>query len=71
LAVVVHPANVQDRDGAEGLLREARRSFPFLERLIGDASCQGPKTAAARTGSWTVEIIRSRDRHRFVRLPKR
>ena len=41
LAVVVHPANVRDRDGSEELLREARRSFPFIERLIGDASYQG------------------------------
>jgi hypothetical protein len=47
LAVVVHPANVRDRDGGEELLREARRSFPFIERLIGDASYQGPKMAAA------------------------
>jgi hypothetical protein len=61
---------VQDRDGAAELLREARRSFPFLKRLIGDASWQGPKTAGARTGSRTLEIIRSRDRHRFVRVPK-
>jgi hypothetical protein len=46
LAVVVHPASVQDRDGAEDLLREARRSFPFIERLIGDAGYQGPKIPA-------------------------
>src|SRR4051812_7603427 len=37
LAVSVHPASVQDRDGAEALLREARRSFPFLGRNIADA----------------------------------
>lgn len=47
LGVVVHPANVQDRDGAEALLREARRSFPFLERIIGDAGYQGRKMEAA------------------------
>lgn len=35
LAVMVHPANVQDRDGAEPLLRQARRLFPFVERTIG------------------------------------
>jgi Transposase DDE domain len=40
LAVVVHPANVQDRDGAEPLLRQARRLFPFIERIIGDAGYQ-------------------------------
>ena len=52
LAVAVHPASVQDRDGAEALLREARRSFPFLERIIADAGYQGRKMEAvvARTG---------------------
>ena len=38
LAVVVHPANVQDRDGAEPLLRQARRLFPFVERIIVSAA---------------------------------
>jgi putative transposase len=73
LAVIVHPADVQDRDGAETLLREARRSFPFIERVIGDAGYQGPKmeAAVARTGTWTLEIVRRCDRHRFVVLPKR
>ena len=70
---MVHPANVQDRDGAEPLLRQARRQFPFLERVIGDAGYQGPKMAAAmaRTGTWSLEIVRRCDRHRFVVLPKR
>ncbi len=65
-------AEVGDRDG-EALLREARRSFPFVERVIGDAGYQGPKmeAAVARTGTWTLEIVRRCDRHRFVVLPKR
>ena len=79
LAVMVHPANVQDRDGAEPLLRQARRLFPFVERIIGDAGYQGPKMAAAvaRTGTWKIEIVRRCDKlrrcdkHRFVVLPKR
>ena len=73
LAVAVHPASVQDRDGAEIVLREARRTFPFVERVIGDAGYQGPKmqAAIARTGTWTLEIVRRCDRHRFVVLPKR
>jgi transposase len=73
LAVHVHPASVQDRDGAEALLREARRSFPFLERIIADAGYQGRNMAAAvsRTGTWVLEIVRRCDRHRFVVLPKR
>ena len=73
LAVQVHPASVQDRDGAEALLREARRSFPFIARIIGDAGYQGQKmqAAVARTGSWEFQIVRRCDRHRFVVLPKR
>jgi transposase len=73
LAVIVHPASVQDRDGAEPLLRQARRLFPFVERIIGDAGYQGPKMAAAvaRTGTWKMEIVRRCDRHRFEVLPKR
>ena len=73
LAVNVHPASVQDRDGAEALLREARRSFPFLERIIADAGYHGRKMADAvtRTGTWVLQIVRRCDRHRFVVLPKR
>ena len=64
---------MQDRDGAEALLREARRSFPFLERIIADAGYQGRKmeTTVARTGAWVLEIVRRCDRHRFAVLPKR
>ncbi len=80
--MIVHPANVQGsrhrlgreaRDGAEPLLRQARRRFPFVERIIGDAGDQGPKMAAAvtRTGTWKIEIVRRCDKHKFVVLPKR
>lgn len=73
LAVIVHPANVQDRDGAEPVLRRARQLFPFVERIVGDAGYQGPKMAAAfaRTGTWKIEIVRRCDKHKFVALPKR
>ena len=71
--MIVHPADIQDRDGAAELLRRTRRLFPFIERIIGDAGYQGAKMAAsvARTGRWTLEIVRRCDRHRFVVLPKR
>ena len=73
LNVVVHPANVQDRDGAGDLLRTARRSFPFIERIFADAGYQGPRVAnvVARTGSWALQIVKRSDAHRFVVLPKR
>jgi transposase len=71
--VVIHPASVQDRDGAGDLLRVARRSFPFIERIFADAGYQGPRMAkvVARTGSWTLQIVKRSDAHRFVVLPKR
>ena len=74
LNVVVHPACVQDRDGARLVLdRRTRRLFPFIERIFADAGYQGPKMAQAiaKTGSWTVEIVKRTEAHRFVVLPKR
>lgn len=71
--MIVHPADVQDRDGAEALLRQARKLFPFVERIIGDGGYQGPKMAAAvaRTGTWSLQIVRRSDLHKFVVLPLR
>src|SRR5689334_13418422 len=43
LNVVVHPADVQDRDGALHLLRRARRLFPFIELIFADGGYAGPK----------------------------
>jgi transposase len=73
LSVVVHSADVQDRDGAGDLLRRARRLFPFIERIFADASYQGPRMAAvvAETGDWLLEIVKRGEPHRFVVLPKR
>jgi transposase len=34
LVLHVHPASVQDRDGAVPLLQASRRSFPFVERAF-------------------------------------
>jgi transposase len=58
LTVVVHPADVQDRDGAEAVLRQARCRFPFIERLIADAGYQGPKMAALAL-NWSVTASNS------------
>lgn len=68
--VVVHPADMQDRDGAALVLdRRTRRLFPFISRVFADAGYQGPKAAAAV--AWTLEIVKRCEPHRFVVLPKR
>jgi transposase len=75
LSVVVHPANIQDRDGAALVLnKRTRRLFPFIERIYADGGYQGPRVraAAARTGTWRIEIIKRSDIAKgFVVLPKR
>jgi len=74
LNVVVHPADLQDRDGARLVLdRRTRRRFPFIERIFADANYQGSKlaTALTRTGTWTIEVVKRDELHRFVVLPKR
>ena len=71
--MIVHPADVQDRDGARQVLRTARRLFPFIERIFADAGYQGPKMekVVADTGCWTLQIVKRSDAHHFVVLPKR
>jgi transposase len=75
LSVVVHPADIQDRDGAALVLnKRTRRLFPFIERIYADGGYQGPRVraAAARTGTWKIEIIKRSDIAKgFVVLPKR
>ena len=69
----MHAGNVQDRDGAEELLRRTRRRFPFVEVIYADGGYQGPKMAAtvAKTGAWRLEIVKRNDVPRFEVLPKR
>ena len=38
LGIVVHSAAVQDRDGAEALLRQIRRTFPFIDVIFAEPS---------------------------------
>lgn len=74
LAAQVHPADVQDRDGALPLLKEARRLFPFVERIFADGGYQGVVTAAsvAAIGGWRLQIVKRSDQAKgFVVLPKR
>ena len=73
LNVAVHPANIQDRDGAFHLLADARRLFPFIERIFADGGYEGRKMAMAvwRTGTWIIDIVKRPDAAGFEVLPKR
>ncbi len=48
LAIAVHPADLQDRDGALLVLnRHTRRLFPFLETIFADGAYGGQKLRRA------------------------
>jgi transposase len=74
VGMIVHPANVQDRDGAPLLLDSVRHRFPWLRHVFADSAYSGDKlkTALAGKGNWTIEIIKRSDTAKgFVLLPRR
>jgi len=74
VGVVVHEANIQDRDGAVPVLQSIRRFYPFLRHVFADGGYAGNKLkdALKGKGEWTIEIIkRSDDQKGFVVLPRR
>jgi putative transposase len=73
LAVVVHGADIQDRDGAKLVLRRLRRRFPRLERIWADAGYAGALVAwAAKFGRWVLDIVkRPIGQKGFLVLPRR
>lgn len=42
VAVVVHEAGIQDRDGAPALLDSMRTSYPWLRHVFADGGYAGP-----------------------------
>jgi putative transposase len=59
LALVVHPANLQDRDGLALVVRRIRRRLPWLAHLFADGGYQGGVAAAAAARErLTLEIVR-------------
>jgi transposase len=74
VGAVVHPANVQDRDGAPLLLKTLHRAFPWLRHIFADSAYGGGKLKGAleRLGEWTIEIVKRCDAAKgFVLLPRR
>ena len=75
LHAIVHPADIQDRDGGILLLATLFGMYPFLKKLFADAAYQGPgfdKTLAKVLPHLETEIVRRFDHaNGFVVLPKR
>ena len=75
LHAIVHPANLQDRDGGLLLFTALADRFPLLKKLFADGAYQGPqfRQALAKVRSHlNIEIVaRSDQRNGFVVLPNR
>jgi transposase len=75
LHAIVHPANIQDRDGGILVMATLFGMFPFLKTLFADGGYQGPqfaKAAAKILPHLDIEIVKRSDRvKRFVVLPQR
>jgi transposase len=74
VGMIVHPANIQDRDGAPDLLASVREQYPWLRHVFADGGYAGEKLQEALKdqGDWTIEIIKRSDTAKgFVLLPRR
>jgi transposase len=74
VGMIVHPANVQDRDGAPDLLASVRSAFPWLRHVFADGGYAGDKLKGAleKLGEWNIEIVKRSDTAKgFVLLPRR
>ena len=73
LIVVVHTANIQDRDGAKLVLKQVKDSFPRLKLIWADAGYSGQLVDWVNSVcGWILEIVkRSDDVKGFQVLPRR
>jgi transposase len=74
VGAVVHPADIQDRDGAGTVIQAIHNLFPWLRHLFADSVYNGPnlREALAKFGDWTIEIVtRAPGVPGFQLLPRR
>jgi transposase len=60
VGMIVHPANVQKRDGAPDLLASVRSLYLWLRHVFADGGYAGDKLKSAMegVGDWTIEIVK-------------
>jgi len=73
LMIVVHTANIQDRDGAKLLLEKAKGKFPRLKLIWADGGYAGKLIDWVQQNcGWLLEIIkRNTELKGFHVLPRR
>ena len=73
LAVVVHAADIQDRDGAKLVISKLLGRFPRLSLIWADGGYRGQLADwVLSLCGWVLEIVqRPKDSHTFEVLPRR
>lgn len=74
VGLVVHSADIQDRDGAVVVLNSVRHREPWLRHVFADGGYGGAKLKGRlrEIGSWTLQIIKRSDQTQgFQVLPRR
>ena len=63
VGLVVHGADVQDRDGAPEVLKSITTTYPLLRHVFADGGYAGPKLRQAleKIGCWTLQIVKRSD----------
>jgi transposase len=64
VGLVVHPADIQDRDAAPWTLASIRSFYPWLRQIFADGGYAGNKLRGAliKFGRWTIEIVKRSDK---------
>jgi putative transposase len=74
VGVVVHAADIQDRDGAPAVLTSILKRWPWLRHVFADGGYAGPKLRGAlqKIGKFTMQIVKRSDSAKgFEVLPRR
>jgi putative transposase len=73
LVVIVHAANIQDRDGAKLLFEKAKNRFPRLQLLWADGGYAGKLVGWVKSVcGWVLQIVKRSDKVKgFKLLPRR
>ena len=75
LHAIVHPADIQDRDGGVLVISTLFGMYPFLRKMFADGGYQGPQFASAVAKvmpQLSIDIVKRSDQAQgFVVLPRR
>ena len=71
--LIVHPANVPEREGAKLLLKPLRNTLTRMGKIVADGGYQGQKMIdwVRENCDWIFEIVKRTELHVFRVLPKR